>query len=85
MDQNTFMTMIEAFRIPGRNQPGGFAALNFLSTLGFSTGFGGGGGGSGSTVLPGDYAVVLTVAGRTMKQKIRVERAPAAGLTAPMP
>jgi len=78
------MTMIEAFRIPGRNQPGGFAALNFLSTLGFNTGFGGGGG-PGSTVLPGDYNVLLTVGGRTMKQKIRVERGPSAGLSAPMP
>lgn len=85
MDQSTFMTMIEAFRIPGRNQPGGFAALNFLSTLGFSTGFGGGGGGGASTVLPGDYVVVLTVGGRTMKQKIRVERGPAYSLSAPMP
>jgi hypothetical protein len=76
--------MIEAFRIPGRNQPGGFAALNFLSTLGFSTPFGGGGGGP-PAVLPGDYVVHLTVGGRTMKQKIRVERGPAAALTAPMP
>src|SRR6185436_7882902 len=37
IDQQTFMTMIEAFRIPGKNQPGGFAALRFLSTLGFNT------------------------------------------------
>jgi hypothetical protein len=83
-DQSTFITMIEAFRIPGRNQPGGFAALNFLSTLGFSTPFGGGGGGP-PAVLPGDYVVHLTVGGRTMKQKIRVERGPAAALPAPMP
>lgn len=79
------MTVIEAFRIPGRNQPGGFAALNFLSTLGFNTGFGGGGGGTATTVAPGDYAIVLTVGGRTMKQKVRVERAPSGGLVAPMP
>jgi len=55
------MTMIEAFRIPGKNQPGGFAALSFLSTLGFNTNFGGGGGAAGTTVAPGDYAAVLTV------------------------
>lgn len=81
---STFMSIIEAFRIPGRNQPGGFAALNFLSTLGFSTGFGGGGG-PGTSVAPGDYAAVLTVGGRTMKQRVRVERGPATGVSAPVP
>jgi len=79
------MSMIEAFRIPGRNQPGGFAALNFLSTLGFNTGFGGGGPGGPTMVLPGDYVVSLTVGGRTMKQKIRVERAPVTSVIAPVP
>ena len=85
IDQQTFMTMIEAFRIPGKNQPGGFAALSFLSTLGFNTNFGGGGGAPGTTVAPGDYAAVLTVGGRTLKQRVRVERAPTYGRSVPMP
>jgi hypothetical protein len=76
MDQNTFMTMIEAFRIPGRNQPGGFAALSFLSTLGFSTGFGGGGGGGASTVL-WRLRSGADQSGRMMKQKICVGAVPA--------
>lgn len=84
-DQAVFMSMIEAFRIPGRNQPGGFAALNFLSTLGFNTGFGGGGPGGPTMVQPGDYVVSLTVGGRTLKQKVRVERAPVTSVVAPMP
>jgi hypothetical protein len=84
MDQQSFMTIIEAFRIPGRNLPGGFAALGFLSTLGFNTSFFGGGAG-GSVVPPGDYLATLTVGGRTMKQRIRVERGPIITFVAPMP
>ena len=82
MDMQTFLSIAEAFRIPGRNTPGGFASLGFLGTLGFNTGFGGGGQ-QGASVAPGDYAAVLTVGGRVMKRKIRVERGPTAGLTAP--
>jgi len=60
---------------------GGFAGLNFLSTIGFNVAFGGfGGGGGGSVVPPGDYIVSMTVGGRTMRQKVRVERGPAVGL-----
>ena len=83
-DMSTFMSMIEAFRIPGRGTPGGFAALSFLGNLGFSTNFGGVGGTAGA-VPPGDYVVSLTVGGRKMRQKVRVERGPAAwSLVAPM-
>jgi hypothetical protein len=40
-------------------------------------GGGGGGGGGAPVVSPGDYLVSITVNGKTMKQKLRVERAAA--------
>jgi hypothetical protein len=85
-DIPTFMSMIEAFRIPGRGGAGGFAALNFLGTLGFSTNFGGAGGSAGA-VLSGDYVASLTVGGKTLRQVIRVERGPVSGALSspPMP
>ena len=71
-DPNAFMSQLALFTIPGRPVQGGFAALNFLQNLGFSLNFGGGGAGE---VPPGDYMVHLTAGGKTMKQKVRVERA----------
>lgn len=71
-DPNAFMAQLALFAIPGRPVPSGFAALNFLENLGFSLNFGGGGAGE---VPPGDYMVSITIGGKTMKQKVRVERA----------
>ena len=71
-DPNAFMAQLALFVIPGRPAASGFAALNFLENLGFSLNFGGGGAGE---VPPGDYMVSVTTGGKTMKQKVRVERA----------
>ena len=63
--------------------PGGMQELNQLlrppgqtgGGRGGGGGFGGGGGGGqGAVVAPGDYLVTLTVAGKTYKQLLRVER-----------
>jgi hypothetical protein len=81
MDQSGFQRVGELFAIPGRGGGGGFAALNFLQNLGFGSStaalFGGGG---PAQVPPGDYLVSITVGGRTLKQKLRVERGPLGGL-----
>jgi hypothetical protein len=76
LDPNAFQSQIALFAIPGKPAPtGGFAGLNFLQTLGFSqAGFGFGAGG-GAGVAPGDYLVSISVGGKTLKQKLRVERA----------
>jgi hypothetical protein len=72
--------MVQLFNLPG--QPagggGGFGGQDFMTRLGIQVGgFGGGGFGGGGPppVSPGDYLVSLTVGGKTMKQKLRVERA----------
>jgi hypothetical protein len=74
LDANAFQSQLALFAIPGRPvQTGGFAGLSFLQTLGFpQTGFGGGG---GAEVTPGDYLVSITVGGKTLKQRVHVERA----------
>jgi hypothetical protein len=72
--------LVQLFNIPGQPQGGGFGGPNFMTRLGIQTGgFGGGGGGGGGApvVSPGDYLVSITVNGKTMKQKLRVERAAA--------
>jgi hypothetical protein len=75
--------LVQLFNIPGQPQGGGgFGGPNFMTRLGLQTGgFGGGGGGGGGggapVVSPGDYLVSITVNGKTMKQKLRVERAAA--------
>jgi hypothetical protein len=77
MDQGSFQRVVELFQIPGRPAAPGFGGLGFLNAIGITPnipGFGGGPG--GGAVPPGDYLVSLTVGGRTMKQKVRVERAP---------
>jgi hypothetical protein len=75
LDPNAIQAQIALFAIPGRPAPTGFGGLGFLQTLGFSqSGFGAFGGG-GAGVATGDYLVSITVAGKTLKQKLRVERA----------
>ena len=74
-DPSALQAQIALFAIPGRPAPTGFAGLGFLQTLGFGqAGFGAFGGG-GAGVAPGDYLVSITAGGKTLKQKIRVERA----------
>ena len=74
-DPSAFQPIVALFSIPGRPASGGFG-LDFLQTLGFGNAalaaFGGGG---GAGVSSGDYVVVLSVGGKTLRQKIRVERA----------
>jgi hypothetical protein len=78
-DFQALQQMAQLFNLPG--QPaggGGFGGQNFLTRLGVQTGgFGGGGFGGGGPPLvsPGDYLVSITVGGKTLKQKLRVERA----------
>ena len=72
-DPSMFQQMVALFAIPGRASGGGFG-LEFLQTLGFgNAGFAAFGGG-GAGVASGDYVVVLNVGGKTLRQKIRVER-----------
>ena len=79
-DFQVLQQMAQLFQIPGRAPAGGggFGGNNFMTALGLG-GFGGGGGGFGGggppPVSPGDYLVSITVGGKTMKQKLRVERA----------
>jgi hypothetical protein len=56
---------------------GGFQALQGI--LGGGGGGGGGFGGQQNLVPPGDYLITVTVAGQTLKQKLRVDRARADG------
>jgi len=75
-DPSMFQPIVALFAIPGRPSSGGGFGLDFLQTLGFGNAalaaFGGGG---GAGVASGDYVAVLTVGGKTLRQKIRVERA----------
>ena len=75
LDPSMFQQVIPLFDIPGKpSSPGGFG-MEFLQRLGFgnvlATAFGGGG---GNAVAAGDYVVVLNVGGKTLRQKLRVER-----------
>jgi hypothetical protein len=53
---------------------GGFQAIQAL-TGGGGGGGGGGFGGGGAQVDPGDYLVVVEVAGQKLTRKLRVEKA----------
>jgi hypothetical protein len=68
-----FQPIVALFAIPGRASSGGFG-LDFLQTLGFGNAAFAAFGGGGAGVSSGDYVVVLTVGGKTYRQKIRVER-----------
>src|SRR6185436_10724202 len=72
-DPSMFQPVVALFAIPGRPSSGGGFGLDFLQTLGFGNAalaaFGGGG---GAGVSSGDYVVVLSVGGKTLRQKIRV-------------
>jgi hypothetical protein len=76
MDPSMFQPIVALFAIPGRASSAGGFGLDFLQTLGFGNAalaaFGGGG---GAGVSSGDYVAVLSVGGKTFRQKIRVERA----------
>jgi hypothetical protein len=74
LDQSAFQTVMPLFTIPGRAAGGGFG-LEFLQTLGFgNAGFAAFAGGGGAGVTTGDYLAVMTVGGKTLRQRIRVER-----------
>jgi len=75
-DPSMFQPIVALFAIPGRPASGGGFGLDFLQTLGFgNAAFAAFGGGGGAGVSSGDYVVVLSVGGKTLRQKIRVERA----------
>ena len=74
LDQSAFQSVMPLFTIPGRTAGGGFG-LEFLQTLGFGGNlFAAFAGGGGTGVATGDYVAVMTVGGKTLRQKIRVER-----------
>ncbi|HSQ31952.1 MAG TPA: hypothetical protein VLN49_18970, partial [Gemmatimonadaceae bacterium] len=75
LDPSMFQQVIPLFDLPGKpSNPGGFG-MEFLQRLGFgnalASAFGGGG---GNAVAAGDYVIVLNVGGKTLRQKLRVER-----------
>jgi len=73
IDPSAFQQFAPLFQIPGRPSTGGFG-LEFMQTLGFgNVGFAAFGGG-GPGVATGDYVAVMTVGGKTLRQKLRVER-----------
>ena len=76
LDPSMFQQIIPLFDLPGKPSSGGGFGMEFLQRLGFgnamASAFGGGG---GSAVASGDYVVVLTVGGKTYRQKLRVEKA----------
>jgi hypothetical protein len=61
------------FNLPGRPPAGGFG-LGFMQTLGFGDPTAAFFGGTGGSVAAGDYVAVMTVNGKTLRQKIRVEK-----------
>ncbi len=74
LDQSAFQSVMPLFTIPGRAAGGGFG-LEFLQTLGFGGNlFAAFAGGGGTGVATGDYVAVVTVGGKTLRQRIRVER-----------
>ncbi|HET7373415.1 MAG TPA: hypothetical protein VFJ20_08505, partial [Gemmatimonadaceae bacterium] len=76
LDPSMFQQVIPLFDLPGKPSSQGGFGMEFLQRLGFgnamATAFGGGG---SNAVAAGDYMVVMTVGGKTLKQKLRVERA----------
>lgn len=78
VEQALLTQIIAAFDIPGRPSTGGFGGSNFLSRLGVAGGGGGFGGGGPPLVDEGDYLVSMTVGGTTLRQVLRVEKAPTA-------
>ena len=74
MDPSAFQQLAPLFQIPGRASSGGGFGFEFMQTLGFgNAGFAAFGGG-GPGVATGDYVAVLTAGGKTLRQKVRVER-----------
>jgi hypothetical protein len=72
--------LAELLRPPSIEAPrgGGFGAFRFL--MGARGGRGGGFfGGGGALAKPGDYVVSMTVGGKTLRQRLRVERANGTG------
>jgi hypothetical protein len=75
LDPSMFQQIIPLFDLPGKPSSGGGFGMEFLQRLGFGNSMAalfGGGGGSG--VASGDYVVVLSVGGKTYRQKLRVEK-----------
>jgi hypothetical protein len=73
-DPSQFEKLIDLFQIPGRPAAGGgFGGLSFLQNLGFGNLFAAFGG-SGNAAAPGDYVVSMTVDGKTLRQRLHVER-----------
>jgi hypothetical protein len=73
LDPSAMQQWAPLFNIPGRPPAGGFG-LNFMQTLGFGDPTAAFFGGTGASVAAGDYIAVMTVGGKTLRQKIRVEK-----------
>jgi hypothetical protein len=74
LDPSAMQQWTPLFNIPGRPPAGGFG-LGFLQTLGLGDPTAAVFGGSGGGVAAGDYVAVMTVGGKTLRQKLRVEKA----------
>jgi hypothetical protein len=74
LDPSMFQTIMPLFQIPGRAPSAGGFGLEFLQTLGFGNAAFAAFGGGGSGVATGDYVAVMSVGGKTLRQKVRVER-----------
>jgi len=74
LDPSAFQTVTPLFQIPGRAPSAGGFGLEFLQTLGFGNSAFAAFGGGGPGVATGDYVAVMTVGGKTLRQKVRVER-----------
>src|SRR5262249_40236555 len=72
-DPSVMQQWAPLFNIPGRPPAGGFG-LGFMQTLGFGDPTAAFFGGAGGSVAAGDYVAVMTVNGKTLRQKIRVEK-----------
>jgi photosystem II stability/assembly factor-like uncharacterized protein len=73
MDPTVMQQWTPLFQVPGKPSTGGFG-LGFLQTLGFGDPTAAVFGGAGAGVAAGDYMAVMTVGGKTLKQKVRVEK-----------
>jgi photosystem II stability/assembly factor-like uncharacterized protein len=73
LDPSMFQTIMPLFQIPGRAPAAGGFGLEFLQTLGFGNAAFAAFGGGGSGVATGDYVAVMSVGGKTLRQKVRVE------------
>ena len=73
-DPSVMQQWAPLFNVPGKPPAGGFG-LGFMQTLGFGDPTAAFFGGAAGGIAAGDYVAVMSVGGKTFRQKIRVEKA----------